>query len=86
VLERYGNRGLFLVAFDMGLEQDGVCPATGLRVVVTGFRVLEEVVVAVASLVTGTYRSERHGCIFSFHVLVTVLVLCVVYHPIYLPV
>jgi hypothetical protein len=44
------------MAFDMGLEQDGVCPVTGFGVVVMGFWVLEEVVVAVASLVTRTYH------------------------------
>jgi hypothetical protein len=55
VAQEYGNHGLCLVAFGMGLEQDGVCPTTGFVVVVTGFWVLKEVVVA-ASLVTGTYR------------------------------
>jgi hypothetical protein len=56
VAKGYRNHGLCLVAFDMGLEPDGVCPVTGFVVVVTGFWVLEGVVVAVASLVTGTYH------------------------------
>jgi hypothetical protein len=55
VAEENGNRDLCLLAFGMGLEQDGVCPVTGFVVVVTGFWVLE-VVMAVASLVTGSYR------------------------------
>jgi hypothetical protein len=56
VTEEYGNRGLCLVAFGTGLERDWVSPVTGFVLVVTGFWMLEKVVVAVASLVTGTYR------------------------------